>query len=97
MLITSDNKVISKIQCLPNHSYDMYFDKKHWIDNIAFTFDFDSKEYAINLLSFKYSNSVEEIKPAKINLKDYINIKKKIEIVIISVFFSLLMVIKNTC
>lgn len=77
LLITADNKVISKIPCLPNHSYDMYmyFDKEHWIDNIAFTFDFDSKEYATHLLSFKYSNSIEEINPTKINLKDYINIK----------------------
>lgn len=77
LLIIADNKVVSKIPCLPSHSYDMYmyFDKEHWIDNITFTYDFDSKEYATNILSFKYSNSDEKLKPAKITLKDYINIK----------------------
>lgn len=77
LLITSDNKVACKIPCLPNHSYDLYiyYNKEHWIEALAFSFDFDSKEYAKNLSGFKYSNSTEKIKPARINLKDYINIK----------------------
>lgn len=77
LLVTSDNIVACKIPCLPNHTYDifMYYDCDHWIDFLAFSFDYDSKEYATNLLGFKYSDNEENIKPAKINLKDFINIK----------------------
>lgn len=77
LLVTSDNIVACKIPCLPNHTYDIfiYYDCDHWIDFLAFSFDYDSKEYATNLLGFKYSDNEENIKPAKINLKDFINIK----------------------
>lgn len=77
LLATSDNIVACKIPCLPNHTYDifMYYDSDHWIDFMAFSFDYDSKEYAINLSGFKYSNSKENIEPAKINLKDFIIVK----------------------
>lgn len=77
LLVTTDNIVACKIPCLPNHTYDifMYYDSNHWIDFLAFSFDYDSKEYATNLSGFKYSNNEENIKPAKINLKDFINIK----------------------
>lgn len=77
ILITADNIVVCKIPCLPNHSYDvfMYYDSEHWIDYLAFSFDYDSKECATNISGFKYSNNKESFKPAKINLKDYINIK----------------------
>lgn len=77
LLVTADNIVACKIPCLPNHTYDifMYYNSNHWIDFLAFSFDYDSKEYATNLLGFKYSNNEENIKPAKINLKDFINIK----------------------
>lgn len=77
LLVTTDNIVACKIPCLPNHTYDifMYYDSNHWIDFLVFSFDYDSKEYATNLSGFKYSNNEENIKPAKINLKDFINIK----------------------
>ncbi len=77
LLITSDGKVACKIPCLPNHSYDlyMYYNKEHYIETLAFSFDFDSKEYATKLLGFKYSNSDVKIKPVRINLKDFIDIK----------------------
>lgn len=77
LLITSDNRVECKIPCLPNRHYDlyMYYNDEHWIDVIAFSFDFDAKEYAKNLSGFKYSNSKEKLKPIKINLEDYIDLK----------------------
>lgn len=77
ILITADNIVNCKIPCLPNHTYDvfMYYDSDHWIDYLAFSFDYDSKEYATTISEFKYSNNKEIFKPAKINLKDYIKIK----------------------
>ena len=77
LLITTDSKVACKIPCLPNHSYDlyMYYNSEHWIETLAFSFDFDSKEYATKLSGFKYSNDIEKIKPISINLEDYINIK----------------------
>lgn len=77
ILITANNIVTCKIPCLPNHTYDifMYYDSDHWIDYLAFSFDYDSKEYATNIFGFKYSNNKEAFKPAKINLKDYIKIK----------------------
>ena len=77
LLITADNRVECKIPCLPNRNYDlyMYYDEEHWISIMAFSFDFDSKEYATNLSGFRYSNNEEKIKPIKINLADYINIK----------------------
>lgn len=77
LLVTSDNIVACKIPCLPNNTYDifMHYDEDHWIDFLAFSFDYDSKEYVTNLSGFKYSNNQEIIKPIKINLKDFINIK----------------------
>lgn len=77
ILITANNIATCKIPCLPNYTYDifMYYDSDHWIDYLAFSFDYDSKEYATNILGFKYSNNKEAFKPAKINLKDYIKIK----------------------
>lgn len=77
LLITADNKVTCKIPCLPNHNYDvyMYYDKGCWIQTTAFSYDFDSKEYATSLLGFKYTNSNEKNKPTIIKLKDYIKIK----------------------
>lgn len=77
ILITANNIVTCKIPCLPNHTYDifMYYDSDHWIDYLAFSFDYDSKEYATNIFGFKYSNNKEAFKPVKINLKDYIKIK----------------------
>ena len=53
----------------------MYYTSDHWIDFIAFSFDYDSKEYVTNLLGFKYTNNEENMKPAKINLKDFIIVK----------------------
>lgn len=77
ILVTADNIVVCKIPCLPNHTYDIfiYYNSEHWIDYLAFSFDYDSKEYATNISGFKYSNNEKSYKPAKINLKDYINIK----------------------
>ena len=77
LLVTTDNIVACKIPCLPNHTYDifMYYDSDHWIDFLAFSFDYDSKEYSTHLSGFKYSNSEENNRPVKINLKDFINIK----------------------
>lgn len=77
LLVTSDNKVACKIPCLPNHVYDVfiYYDSERWIDFLAFSFDYDSKEYATNLSGFKYLIKEEDLKPAKIDLKDFINIK----------------------
>lgn len=77
LLATSDNIVACKIPCLPNHTYDvfMYYNSDHWIDFMAFSFDYDSKEYVTNLSGFKYSNNEENIKPAKINLNDFIIVK----------------------
>lgn len=77
ILITADNIVTCKIPCLPNYTYDifMYYDSDHWIDYLAFSFDYYSKEYATTILGFKYSNNKEAFKPAKINLKDYIKIE----------------------
>ena len=56
ILITANNIVTCKIPCLPNHTYDifMYYDSDHWIDYLAFSFDYDSKEYATNIFGFKY-------------------------------------------
>lgn len=42
---------------------------------MAFSFDYDSKEYVTNLSGFKYINNEENMKPAKINLKDFIIVK----------------------
>ena len=77
LLITADNMVSCKIPCLPNNTYDVfiYYDSECWINSIAFSFDYDSKEYATNLCGFKYTNLEEEFKPAHINLKEYIKIK----------------------
>jgi len=77
LLVTSDNIVACKIPCLPNNTYDifMYYDSDHWIDFMAFSFDYDSKEYVTNLSGFKYSNNEENMKPTKINLKDFIIVK----------------------
>ncbi len=77
LLATSDNIVACKIPCLPNHTYDifMYYTSDHWIDFMAFSFDYDSKEYVTNLSGFKYTNNEENMKPAKINLKDFIIVK----------------------
>lgn len=77
IIITADNIVACKIPCLPNNTYDVfiYYDSDRWIDCLAFSFDYDSKEYATNILGFKYSNNNESLKSAKINLNDYIKIK----------------------
>lgn len=77
ILITHNNIVSCKIPCLPNKNYDiyMYYRKEQWINIMAFSYDFDSKEYGTNLSGFKYSNDKGIFKPIHINLKDYINIK----------------------
>lgn len=77
IIITADNIVACKIPCLPNNTYDVfiYYDSDRWIDCLAFSFDYDSKEYATNILGFKYSNNNESLKSTKINLNDYIKIK----------------------
>ena len=53
----------------------MYYNKNHFIEVIAFSFDLDQKEYASNVYGFKYSNDKEKSKPISINLSDYINVK----------------------
>lgn len=69
--------MLVKFLGLPSHKYDLfiYYDKEQWMDVIAFSFDYDSKEYATNISGFKYTNIREKIKPVQINLQDYINIK----------------------
>ena len=42
---------------------------------MAFSFDYDSKEYVTNLSGFKYTNNEENMKPAKINLKDLVKMR----------------------
>ena len=66
LLATSDNILACKIPCLPNHTYDifMYYTSDHWINFMAFSFDYDSKEYVTNLSGFKYTNNEENMKPA---------------------------------
>lgn len=77
LLVTVDHIVACKIACLPNHKYTMYayYNSEHWMDFIAFSFDYDSKEYATNLSGIKYTNNDEKLKPAEINLKDFVDIK----------------------
>lgn len=77
LLVTTDKRVACKIACLPSSKYTLYayYDSKHWMDFIAFSFDYDSKEYATNISGMKYTNDNEKIKPAEINLTDFINIK----------------------
>jgi len=77
LLITADKRVECKMSILPSQSYEiyMYYNKNHYIDVIAFSFDLDQKEYASNVYGFKYSNDKEKIKPISINLSDYINVK----------------------
>lgn len=77
LLVTADKRVECKIACLPSQSYElyMYYNEEHFIDIIAFSFDFDQKEYASNIYGFKYSNNKDKSKPANINLSNFINIK----------------------
>ena len=77
LLVTTDKRVACKIACLPSSKYTLYayYDSKHWMDFIAFSFDYDSKEYATNISGMRYTNDNEKIKPAEINLTDFINIK----------------------
>ena len=77
LLVTADKRVECKIACLPSQSYElyMYYNKEHFIDIIAFSFDFDQKEYASNIYGFKYSNNKDKSKPVNINLSNFINIK----------------------
>ena len=77
LLVTTDNKVACKIPCLPNNKYTLfsYYDKEHYMNFLAFSFDYDSKEYATNILGMKYSNEDEKFKPANINLNDFIEVK----------------------
>ena len=39
---------------------------------MAFSFDYDSKEYVTNLSGFKYTNNEENMKPAKIGKLTYL-------------------------
>lgn len=77
LLVTADKRVECKIACLPSQCYElyMYYNKEHFIDIIAFSFDFDQKKYASNIYGFKYSNNKDKNKPANINLSNFINIK----------------------
>lgn len=77
LLITADNIVSCKIACLPNHKYTLYayYNSEHMMNFMAFSFDYDSKEYVTNLSGFKYTNDEENMKPAKVNLKDFIIVK----------------------
>lgn len=79
LLITANNQVINKISCLPNSTYGLYlyFDDDKWIQFIGFTNDYDGKEEATNLVGFKYTNKVLDLKPAHITLSDYIKVNKK--------------------
>ena len=77
LLVTTDNIVACKIACLPNNKYTLfsYYDKEHYMNFLAFSFDYDSKEYATNILGMKYSNDDDKFKPANINLNDFIEVK----------------------
>lgn len=77
LLITADKIVACKIACLPNHTYSLfsYYNSDRWIDFTAFSFDYDSKEYATNIYGIKYTNNEENFSPAEINLTDFIDIK----------------------
>ncbi len=77
LLITADNIVSCKIACLPNHKYTLYayYNSEHMMNFMAFSFDYDSKEYATNICGIKYTNDDEKIKPTEINLTDFINVK----------------------
>lgn len=77
LLVTTDKRVACKIACLPSHKYTLYafYNSEHWMDFIAFSFDYDSKEYATNIYGIKYTNDDVKIKPAEINLTEFINIK----------------------
>lgn len=75
ILLMSDNIVDCKIASLPSHKYNIYtyYDSEKYIEFVAFSFDYDSNEYASNLLGIKYKN-YEKSKPAKITLSDYIKV-----------------------
>jgi len=76
ILLTANDKVISKFSCLPNTKYDayMFFSEEKWIKFIAFSYDYNGKEEATMLQGFKYSNNFEIVKPANINLKKYMKV-----------------------
>lgn len=77
VLITADKQVIDKVNCLPNsrNKIYFYFDSDKSIEYIAFTHDYDGKETANLLGGFRYTNEKEEIKPANINLNDFMEVK----------------------
>lgn len=77
LLVTTDKKVACKIACLPSYKYTLYayYNSEHWIDFIAFSFDYDSKEYATNIFGIKYTNDDEKIKLADIDLTNFIDVK----------------------
>lgn len=78
LLVTADNMVVNKISCLPNTVYGLYvyFDEEKWINFIGFNYDYNGKEEATKLVSFKYNNKPYVSKPAHIDLEKYIKVNK---------------------
>jgi len=78
LLVTANDMVINKISCLPNSTYKLYvyFDDEKWIQFIGFSYDYDGKSEATNLVGFKYSNELIDFKPAHIDLSKYIKVNK---------------------
>ena len=76
ILLTANDRVSCKISCLPNYQYDIYvyYDDEKWLQFIAFSFDYDLKEYATNLMGTKYTKN-DDVNPIRINLNDYIDFK----------------------
>lgn len=79
ILFTANNKVVNKISCLPNQKYDLYvyFNSDKWLQFLAFTYDYDGNEEAVNLMGMKYTNKKIKERPISIDLDDYINVRNK--------------------
>lgn len=76
LLICIGNNIISKFSCLSNNLYGvyMYFDAETKIKFTGFSYDYNNKKIAVDLLNCKYCNNVEEV--ANITLEDYIGKEK---------------------
>jgi len=77
LIVMFNNIVACKIPCLPNQKYDLYayYENEGNLEFVAFSRDYNSKEYATNIMGMKYSNEDEHFKRATINLKDFVEIK----------------------
>lgn len=77
LLITAEGRVVNKISCLPNTTYEiyMYFKEEKWVQFIGFKKNYEGEEEAEKIMGFRYSNKLGDTKPAQITLDDYIKIE----------------------